>query len=141
MSDAHQTNATLRRLGVAGWILVVLSALIGLVSAVTSTSTVAPSSSYSEWMFLIVPTAFGFGFVLAPLLAYALEKESMHEWSKYIWVMAGLAPLSMLLTAFFTSMAARSPDWSYLVNAGCPLGISVALAFRHNPMESTRNLL
>jgi len=136
--DEVDSTELLRRPGMAGVVLVMLAALCGLMIA-PSRETAVAATTYAGCALLFVPVAFGFGLIVVPLLARAVNPSD--ESLGYFWVMSGLGPLALMLAAFITTLLRWQPDWGYLANAACPLGISVSLAFRRNPFESGRNLL
>lgn len=137
IDEVHSTEL-LRRPSVAGAVLVVLAALVGLMSA-PQTETAGATTTYMGCSLIFIPVAFGFGLIVVPLLAKAANPSD--EGLGYFWVLSGLGPLALLLAAFTTTVVLRQPDWGYLANAACPLGISISLAFRRNPLESNRNIL
>lgn len=138
--EGLETGSRWRHLAALDLAFVVLSGLIGVFSASGSTTETDGTSSLSGWLVLFMPVAFGLGFVIAPLLARFLEKGSTQDWSRYIWLSSGLAPLALFAGAFIASMAMPDPNWSYLANASFPAGAATALAFRQNPLESGKNL-
>ena len=131
---------SLRQPGVLGWLLVAICFVIGYFNGVPDAAD-PPVPAPSAFALFFVPAAFVFGYGAVPLLARAMTRNSSLDWRTYLWLFSGLALLALQVAAFGSSLLWGAPNWWYLFNAACPLGISLALAFPVDPLESGRNLL
>ena len=120
-----------------GWVLIALCLFGGLIVGASATPDEGgPPGLSNGWIVLFVIIAFALGFFAVPMIAGALKREASPE----LLLLSGLAPLAFLGSAFVSSVLSSSPDWIYLVNAACPLGITLRLASSDDPLESARNI-
>jgi hypothetical protein len=130
----------IRKPDTLGWVLIAVCIFAGLIIGASDSPDDAGGqpSLFSGWIVLFVMIAFALGFFAAPMIASASNRGSSPV---QLWVFAGLAPLAFLGSAFVSSVLSSTPEWTYLINAACPLGITLRLSSSDDPLESARNIL